>query len=393
MAVYKDNKRGTWYVSLYYKDASGKRVHKKKHGFKTRKDALTWEQGFLDGKTDLPELSFEKVTDLYLKDMATRLRLTTLQTKEYIIKAKILPFFKDKNIYDITPAEIREWQNQLLQGGFAETYLRTIQEQLTAIFNFAVRYHDLAKNPVHAAGTIGKDRAREMEIWTLQEFYKFIAVFKDESMKRIGYLILFWTGLRLGEMLALTIADIDFVNNTVRVNKTLNRIHGFELITEPKTPKSRRIVSMPDVLVNEVREYIASMKYPAPDARLVTVSKLVMEREIHRGAREAGVKDIHVHCLRHSHTALIGSLGASAVEAAERLGHENVQTTLNIYSHVLPGWQSGFMKELDKAYLDLADSDTQENKDTDPHVSDNPTDNRDTDGSDDDPDGSGSYVI
>ena len=150
---------------------------------------------------------------------------------------------------------------------------------------------------------------------------------------------------------------------------------------------------MPDVLVNEVREYIASMKYPAPDARLVTVSKLVMEREIHRGAREAGVKDIHVHCLRHSHTALIGSLGASAVEAAERLGHENVQTTLNIYSHVLPGWQSGFMKELDKAYLDLADSDTQENKDTDPHVSDNPTDNRDTDGSDDDPDGSGSYVI
>ena len=390
MAVYKDNKRGTWFVSVYFRDATGKRIHKKKRGFKTRKDALTWEKGFLDGKEDIPEMSFEEVTELYFEDMKKRLRKTTVQTKEYVIRGKILPFFKNKNIYEITPADVRDWQNNLLQRGYAETYLRTIQEQLTAIFNFAIRYYDLPKNPILAAGSIGKDKAREMEIWTVEEFYKFIAVFKDEPMKRIGFLILFWTGLRLGEMLALTIADIDFVANTVRVTKTLNRIHGYELITEPKTPKSRRIVSMPDVLVREVRKYIAGMTNPTNDSRLVTVSKLVMEREIHRGARLAGVKDIHVHCLRHSHTALIGSLGATPVEAAERLGHENVQTTLNVYSHVLPGWQTEFMKELDKAYMNYAG--------TDPSDAEDPDDLEDMKGLDDpeDPegmDGSDFYVI
>ena len=390
MAVYKDKKRGTWFVSIYFRDTTGKRLHKIKRGFKTRKDALTWEKGFLDGKEDIPEMSFEEVTELYFEDMKKRLRKTTVQTKEYVIRGKILPFFKGKNIYEITPADVRDWQNNLLQRGYAETYLRTIQEQLTAIFNFAIRYYDLPKNPILAAGSIGKDKAREMEIWTVEEFYKFIAVFKDEPMKRIGFLILFWTGLRLGEMLALTIADIDFVANTVRVTKTLNRIHGYELITEPKTPKSRRIVSMPDVLVREVRQYIAGMINPTNDSRLVTVSKLVMEREIHRGARLAGVKDIHVHCLRHSHTALIGSLGATPVEAAERLGHENVQTTLNVYSHVLPGWQTEFMKELDKAYMNYAG--------TDPSDAEDPDDLEDMKGLDDpeDPegmDGSDFYVI
>ena len=390
MAIYKDKKRGTWYVSLFYRDATGKRLHKMKRGFRTRKEAQVWEKGFLDGKEDIPEMSFEEVTQLYFENMRSRLRKTTVQTKEYVIKGKILPFFKDKNIYEITPADVRDWQNNLLQRGYAETYLRTIQEQLTAIFNFAIRYYDLPKNPILAAGSIGKDKAREMEIWTVEEFYKFIAVFKDEPMKRIGFLILFWTGLRLGEMLALTIADIDFVANTVRVTKTLNRIHGYELITEPKTPKSRRIVSMPDVLVREVRKYIAGMINPTNDSRLVTVSKLVMEREIHRGARLAGVKDIHVHCLRHSHTALIGSLGATPVEAAERLGHENVQTTLNVYSHVLPGWQTEFMKELDKAYMNYAG--------TDPSDAEDPDDLEDMKGLDDpedpgDLDGSDFYVI
>ena len=147
---------------------------------------------------------------------------------------------------------------------------------------------------------------------------------------------------------------------------------------------------MPDVLVREVRQYIAGMINPTNDSRLVTVSKLVMEREIHRGARLAGVKDIHVHCLRHSHTALIGSLGATPVEAAERLGHENVQTTLNVYSHVLPGWQTEFMKELDKAYMNYAG--------TDPSDAEDPDDLEDMKGLDDpedpgDMDGSDFYVI
>ena len=351
MAVYRDDKRGTWYVSTYIKDQFGIKRHKVRRGFASRVDALRCEQRIKAEHGDGKHMLFEDLADLYLRDMEKRLKQSTVMSKRYVITGKIPPVFGSMDVFAITPADIRKWQDGLFQSGYAPTYLRTIQEQIPCIFNYAVRYYDLPKNPCLAAGSMGKGSASEMEIWTIDDFYRFLETVKYKPVAHAAFMLLFWTGIRLGEMLALTVSDVDFENKTLRINKSLQRLQGQDVITPPKTPKSNRLLAMPEVLVEELKGYVEDMPIATPETRLIPMSKTVVERELKRGIRRAGnLKDIHPHSLRHSHTALIASLGATPVEAAERLGHENVTTTLNIYSHVLPGWQTEIANELDRAY-------------------------------------------
>ena len=350
MGVFYDGKRGTWYVSLYYTDWTGIRRKKFKRGFDSKEDAQEYEEKFLTDTKVEKRMKFGKVVDLYLKDMEKRVRQSTLMTKSYVINDKVLPYFKERYINDITPADIRRWQDELMRRGYADTYLRTIHEQLSAIFNYSVKYYGLPQNPCVIAGSMGKGYAAEMEIWTLEEFNTFIQVMENKPLCYIAFMILFWTGLRVGEMLALTKEDIDLENRTIRVNKSLQRIHGYDIVTDPKTPKSKRIISIPELLSVKLERHINGMGAIGRDARIVPVTRNLLQKAFKRGIRKSGVKDIHIHCLRHSHTALIASLGATPVEAAERLGHENVQTTLNIYTHVMPGRQRAISDELDKLY-------------------------------------------
>ena len=350
MAAYKDDERGTWYVSFHYTDWTGTNKRKLKRGFATRKEALEWEHHFLAQQSENVDISFGDFVVIYLSDMEKRLRESTMISKKYIINLKILPYFKDKKISEITAPDIRKWQNEIMKGNYSKTYLKSIQEQLSAIMNYAVRYYNLRNNPCHIAGSMGKSHADEMEFWTLAEFQKFIETMMNKRVSYMGFMILYWTGIRLGEMLALTVEDVDIENKTLRVNKSLQRIKRRDVVTDPKTPKSNRVITIPDVLLNDIKDYISSLYGVKPKDRLIPVNKSFMEHEIKRGINESGVKEIHIHCLRHSHTALIASLGATPVEAAERLGHEKVETTLNIYSHVMPGRHEEIADKLDQAY-------------------------------------------
>ena len=350
MGAYHDNNRDSWFSSFYYTDWTGKKKKKLKRGFPTKESALKYEREFLEKCGKKSSMKFGGLVKLYLEDMKERVKPGTFTNKNSIIYGKILPYFENMNVDRITPGDIRRWQQDIMKRGFADTYLRTIHAQLSAIFNYAVRYYDLPRNPCVQAGSMGKGYASEMEIWTVEEFDLFQTAMKNRPVSGLAFSILFWTGMRIGEMLALTVADVNIANCTIRINKSLTHIHGYDIISEPKTPRSRRMILIPAELAAELGRYIAETPDMTPDTRLIPLSKNLLDREIHRGARKAGIKDIHVHCLRHSHTALIAALGASPVEAAERLGHENVQTTLNIYSHVLPGRQKAISDELGRLY-------------------------------------------
>ena len=111
MAAYKNEKRGTWYVSFRYQDWDGTRRQKKKEGFKTRREALDWEREFLASKSGTTAMSFGALCDIYMADCATRLRATTVENKRWLFDSKILPAFRSVAVRDITPTMIRRWQN------------------------------------------------------------------------------------------------------------------------------------------------------------------------------------------------------------------------------------------------------------------------------------------
>ena len=237
MPAYKDQERGTWYCQFYYVDWTGKRKKKKKRGFARKKDAEAYEEEFLKKGSRTCSMTFGSMVELYMDDMRPRLRETTMRSKEYLINLKILPYFQDLQVNDITPAHVRKWQSELLSKNYSPTYIKTIYNQLSAIFNYAVRYYGLRENPARVAGSIGKKKAKEMHFWTLEQFNQFIECV-PKFPARVGFSVLFWTGLRIGELLALTPADFDFEKQTVTISKSYQRIKGRDVITDPKTPKS-----------------------------------------------------------------------------------------------------------------------------------------------------------
>ncbi|WP_442863850.1 tyrosine-type recombinase/integrase [Anaeromicrobium sp.] len=344
VSAYKDKKTGKWYLFFYYKDWQGQRKGKTKRGFKTKREALEWEREFLQKSDANLEMTFEAFVDIYTSDIQNRLKENTWLTKKSIIDQKILPYFKDKKLCDIKPADVIAWQNEIMslkdkQGKvFSPTYLKTIHNQLSAIFNHAVRFYELKSNPARRAGNMGKERTKEMLFWIKDEYTMFSDAMMDKPISFYAFEILYWCGLRLGELLALTKEDMDIEKGTIRINKSYQRIKSRDVITEPKTPKSIRVVKMPDFLTEEIQEYMKSIYGIKDNQRLFPITKGYLHNEMKRGCKETGVKRIRVHDLRHSHVSLLIEMGFSAVAIADRVGHENIDITYR-YAHLFPSKQ------------------------------------------------------
>ena len=350
MRAEKDPKTGKWLIQYRYTDWQGIRKKSTKRGFATKREAEEWLRNFLQSQQADFNMNFEDFLKLYYADMEPRLREHTMRTKKYIIDLKIMPYFAQKSINSITPADIRKWQNELMMQNYSQTYLRTINNQLTAIFNYAVRYYDLKNNPCRKAGSMGKNKADEMLFWTKEEFSRFIDGIMDKQKSYVAFMTLFWTGMRLGELLALTPADIDFENKTISISKSYQRIDGKDVITPPKTQKSNRVITVPDFLLADIKDYMNSVYCLESTDRLFQVTKYFMEHEMQRGIKNSGVKRIRIHDLRHSHCALLFEMGITPLEVADRLGHERVETTLNIYAHIYPNKQKKLSDKLEKIY-------------------------------------------
>lgn len=350
MPAYKDKERGTWYASFYYMDWSGQRKLKKKRGFARKKDAEDFEREFLRKGARSSDMAFSSMVELYLEDMRPRLRESTMRGKEYMIERHVLPFFKDLPINEITPAHIRRWQAGLLAGNFSQTYLKNVNNQVSAIFNYACRYYGLPENPARLAGSIGRSRADGMKFWTVEQFNTFIVAVPNFSAK-VGLSVLFWTGLRIGELLALTRADVDLDAGTIYVSKSFQSFDGREIVTEPKTPKSRRVVPMPAKLRDLMRQYIEALYEPQPGDRLFPYTKSSFSRWMSKGCEASGVERIRLHDLRHSHASLLINLGSPILLVSERLGHEDIQTTLQTYGHLYNKTTDEALQKLDDLML------------------------------------------
>lgn len=339
-------KRGTWYASFRYTTWDGARKQKKKEGFKTRREALEYEQEFLRKAAGECNMSFGSMYDIYIADCETRLRPTTMSMKKYTFETHILPQLKDLPMNTITPAVIRQWQNSLLGKGYSEVYLKTINNQLSAIFNYAVKYYNIPYNPVVRCGPFGKKKNGEMQIWTIDEFKKFYSVLTRPQTKMV-FELLFWTGMREGELLALTYNDFDFDKKQVSISKSISNLEGEELLQAPKTEKGKRDIPVPQSVLDHLKEYVGMLYDYEADERLFPYSKNFLAFEMRRNAPLAGVKRIRIHDLRHSYASMLIELGFEPLLIAELLGHEHVSTTLEVYSHLYPNKHGEVLKTLD----------------------------------------------
>lgn len=350
MPVYKDEKRNTWYVRFYCTDWTGQKKQKFKRGFKTQREAKAFERNYLKEPPKNTDITLQQLYNLYVEDNSQKLKIGTLDMKENIFNNHILPYFKNTKINEITPTSIRMWQNEILKKKLSDTYTRAINNQMSTIMNYAIKYYGLTSNPCHIAGTIGKKNAGEMNFWTLDEYSKFRSVIHRED-HLCAFDLLYWGGLRKGELMALTPADV--YEDYISINKTATYRNKELYISSPKTEGSKREVMLPDFCIKELTTYISKLFGIESDDRIFDIgANNTLNTALERYAAKAGVKKIRIHDLRHSHASLCVDMGMDILLISKRLGHENIETTLKTYSHLYPDKQKMVASELNEKALE-----------------------------------------
>lgn len=345
MPAYYDESAKTWFCKFYYTDYTGTKKQKKKRGFKLQREAKEWERNFLERLQGTPDMTFQALYDIYMEDMEHRLRHSSIEGKKNVFKNRILPHFKDKPINAITPADIRSWQNSQIELGYSPAYLDRIQNMMTTIMNYAVTYYNLPSNPCDRAGHMGK-RTRSMAFWTIDQYSSFIQYVTDISA-RTALELLFYSGMRFGELLALTLGDFDFQKNTVRITKSLQHKASGDIVGLPKTDNGIRTITMPAAIMQEIQDYTQKIYGLESSDRVFTFTKSLIRGNMKRGAEKADIPFIRIHDLRHSHVSLLINMGFTPHLIAERIG-DTVQMVNNTYGHLYPNKHNEVAEKLNQ---------------------------------------------
>ena len=348
--AYREGDDKTWTAQWYETDLDGVRRKRKKRGFLTKRSAVEYEVQRKLRATGSLNMKMSEFIEVYFDDKALELKPRSIRNKRYVIARRIEPFFGNTKVNDITPGQIISWQKQMSSMGFKPSYLRMMQKELTALFTHAVRVYDLKDNPCRKVKKMGKAESKKTDFWTLDEYKMFIGRLPKGSMYYVLFEVLFWTGCRIGEALALTPEDIDLGNCSIRINKTFFRSGGKDILGTPKTEYSERLVDIPVFLQEELKSYLEAHKEIAMDRRIFPIVHETVQQQMKKIADEMGLRKIRVHDLRHSHVAYLISNGVDPYLIKERLGHKDIRITLNTYGHLYPDKKRVISDMLDKEY-------------------------------------------
>lgn len=332
MPVYLDKKTKKYFFKCYYTDWQGEKRQAKRRGFALARDAKAAEREFLAQYATQPDFTFQAMYELYIADCIARRRPSTVSSKQTRFKTAILPFFHALKLAEITPIHVRRWQNDIIKS-YAPTTQKQMHGVLSSLFNYAMKFYGLKTNPARLAGCIGKTKAHRAKFWTVDQFNK--AMQYVSPAYKTAFSLLFYSGLRVGELLALEIRDYNPTARTIRVTKNFERINGVDYIGPTKNAQSMRTLVIPASVCDLLNEYKGFLYEPEPyEPLFMYFTAATIRTQLSQAAEKAGVEKIRVHDLRHSHASLLINLGVNILAISRRLGHDNIKTTLDIYGHL-----------------------------------------------------------
>lgn len=347
MAVYKDEKNNTWYCQIWYKDWQGKRKHTTKTGFAREKDAKKYERDFL-GKKQRQDPTIDVAAEEFKRYLTNERRLknikqTTYENKKYSIDHYILPYFKDTKISKITPAVVQAWlahisTNCQLRERLSSATLNKHRANFKQLLDFCQREFKTEGNPVDQVPCVKKfSNDKRAKFWTLEQYQLFYDNLKTET-HRVLFNIIFWSGMRIGECLALTPAD--FSPYKIRINKSTETTKEEGQLTDtPKNVYSVREVEIPRTLYFQIKNYIDSLYDVKPDTQIFSnfTADNIRYYLYYHGVKKLGLPKASTHTLRHSYASMLYNDCHDITIVAKQVGHGNLSTTLKFYAHMLTG--------------------------------------------------------
>ena len=360
MAIYRNDKTGKYEYRTYITNEFGKRVQKEKTGFASEREAKKAEEQLqFENKLYLMKLenekkkrqagkvmSFKEVYEEYIKYKKLTLKPDSLRALKSRIECHIMNYFnKFDNIADILPMDIVNWQIEIDKKGFKLKYKNALYGALSTMLNFAKNILKVIKD--NPASEVGRFKSRgeistSMQFWTYEEYQKFIKEV-DKPVFKMLFETLYFTGMRLGECLALNWTDLS--NSYISINKTISKekVNGERIITTPKTVSSIRKVKLSKELNDDLLLYkkecskiINFTEKTFIFGCHIPLSPTTIDRYMKKYCDRAGIKKIRIHDLRHSHASLLLSNGVPITAVQNRLGHSDPSITLKHYAHLMP---------------------------------------------------------
>ena len=369
MPCYEKSKLSGLWTARFREQVNGITKYRRLSGFKTKKEAqFAYEDYQLEKKNrdteeaskaptpaTVMDMKFEKLVELFYAFKKSRIRDASYYDITKKIERRILPFFRDYTLKEITPAKILEWMNTLTS--FSYNYVKSLTAILAGIYNYAEKYYDVPNVMNKVDRPRNLEKKKEMLVWTPEEFSAFIKEVSNQTYK-LFFKFLFLSGCRRGEALALTWEDINLQTGAINISKSI-AFKGTESdkayrITPPKNTSSNRIISLPQSFIKELSKYrkelfgnsttrtndfVFGKERPLPATSI--------DRTLRMGSEKAQVKRIRVHDFRHSFASILIHRGVSIVAVSKTLGHSSVEETLNTYSHIMPDDKEMILKNLE----------------------------------------------
>ena len=297
-------------------------------------------------------LTFNQAYNYYESYYKMTFKTRSIDAAKSIFNLYILPFFDNMKMCDISKNDILKFEQKIDSLNCSYKYKKDIYVFLAMFFHYCRKYLDLEKNVVEEVGFVlkNKDENKEVaDIWTYREYKKFIKKVDNVVYKRLFEFLMF-TGCRVGEAQALTFKDIN--KNMVSINRTL--IKGSRGFNSPKTKESIRKFKIDIKLRIEIyflkRFYKKKYGFFYNNFYVFGGKKYLSHTSITRhknnACKKANVKQIRIHDFRHTHITILLSKGVPVKAVCKRVGHKEVDTTLNIYSHVLEKDNKRIIKSL-----------------------------------------------
>ncbi len=366
-------KRGNAYryiVDIGRDPLTGKRKQLTKGGFKRKKDAEAalnevlnevHTQGYV---VPSQEVFSSFIENWFTTHLEKRIKETTASNAKSLIDKHLIREnpFGDKPLSKITTEDIDAFYNLKIDEGYSSSYIRKMHQTLNQAFNQAVKWKRIKYNPVTDADPPAVKK-EEMKIWSYNEINAFLEHCKGER-HYLTFFLAIYTGMRRGEILGLNWSDIDFANKTIRIQRSLAYIpkKGY-VLTSTKTLKSKRIVPISDMVVNELIKYRAQQEiwkeqlgelYQDEDFVICTETGSKQDprnvlRALKRLITSSKVTSIRFHDFRHTHASILISSGVDVVKVSKRLGHANAKITLETYAHLVPNEDNDLADIFEKA--------------------------------------------
>ena len=355
-----ETKHGTKYGFRFYGGQDTNKDYSKtiqKRGFKDFDSALSaymdTKKAFENGqsKPRPKRYTYKDIYKLWLKQHKQDIKLSTACTIENLFNKHILPSFGNRYITKITPlvcqAAVNQWSKDC-KG----TY-KSIANRANAVFDYAYRLELIKDNPMKKVMIPrNKKNDKRENYYSKQELNEFLEYCKsDLTYKYFAvFRVLAYSGMRKGELRGLLWSDIDFEKNTISINKTVSYNEKWQpIVQSTKTKKSTRIITMDVKTMLILRKWqvmqqkkLLMLGYNSLSSKQLVfqgngnkfLSRDMINKMLILVQEKHGLKKITVHGLRHTHCSLLLAAGVPVNDVKDRLGHANIQTTLDIYAHV-----------------------------------------------------------